>query len=366
MDYEAIIAGGSFAGLAAAVQLQGRRVLLVEPHEIGSVQTSACGTILAALQATGTMDSLLQTHDTFVLHLGNRRIEYRLLYPFCTFDYRVFCQRLLDQCDVEILQASVLGRQGHRVLTSKGDFEAEVLIDASGWRAALATNAWQQSQPHRGKSFGLETVIPASDEALHFYYDSQRLRPYNIGWLFPTGVSSRAGFASYRGQTRLDEGLRSFVGEAFGQPSKGRHGGFFPYRRQPSTTGDVFRIGDAAGQCLPFTGEGIRPALFFGAEVGNLARRVLVCEMKLSEALRTYRKSVGSHAVSHHLLLAVQKTLPGLPMPWIQSVARLLQPDETIAAVLNLYWRSFDLSRMPWLTQEQAGETVQMHPLQNA
>ena len=52
MVYDVLIAGGSFAGLAAAVQLRGRRVLLVEPREIGAVQTSACGTPLAVLQAT--------------------------------------------------------------------------------------------------------------------------------------------------------------------------------------------------------------------------------------------------------------------------------------------------------------------------
>ena len=37
MRYEAIIAGGSFAGLAAAVQLHGRKVLLVEGVELGQV-----------------------------------------------------------------------------------------------------------------------------------------------------------------------------------------------------------------------------------------------------------------------------------------------------------------------------------------
>jgi len=41
MDYEVTIAGGSFTGLAAATQLQGRSVPLIEPYAIGTVQTSA-------------------------------------------------------------------------------------------------------------------------------------------------------------------------------------------------------------------------------------------------------------------------------------------------------------------------------------
>jgi flavin-dependent dehydrogenase len=348
MEYEAIIAGGSFAGLAAATQLQGRRVLLVEPHSIGTVQTSACGTLLAALEATGTMESLMQIHDRFVLHLGQRRIDYLLPYSFCTFDYHIFCQRLLAQSEAEILQASVLGHQGHRVYTTRGAFEAKVLIDASGWRAALATNSQRRAQAHRGKSFGLETVIPVSDRGLHFYYDSQQLRPYHIGWLFPTGANSRAGFASYRGHTRLDEGLRGFVQRAFGQPTNSRHGGFFPYQRQPAISGDVFRVGDAAGQCLPFTGEGIRPALYFGAEVGRLARHVLEGEMPLNQAIHSYREFVKRHRISHRLLLAVQKIVPGLPMRSIESLAGLIRLDWCISAIMQLYWRAIDLSKIAW------------------
>jgi flavin-dependent dehydrogenase len=348
MGYEAIIAGGSFAGLAVAAQLHGRRILLVEPHAIGAVQTSACGTLLAALEATGTLDSLLQVHDRFVLHLGRRTIEYPLPYPFCTFDYRTFCQRLLAQSQVEVLRASVLGHQGHQVYTTQGTFEAEVLIDATGWRAALATNSHRQSQPHRGKSFGLETVIPVPDSGLHFFYDSQNLRPYHIGWLFPTGATSRAGFASYRGHTRLGAGLRSFVQQAYGQPMNGRHGGFFPYRRQPAITGTIFRVGDAAGQCLPFTGEGIRPALFFGAQVGHLVRRVLEGEMRQDQALQTYRKFVERHRMPHRLLLAVQKAIPGLPMRWIESLAGLIHPDRRIDAIMQFYWRMIDPSKIAW------------------
>ena len=109
MQYDAIISGGSFAGPAAAVQLRGKRVLLIEPHEIGAVQTSACGTLLALLEAIRTMDSLLQVHDRSLVHLGQR-----------TFDYRFFCNCLPAQSDVEILRGSVLGHDGHTVSTTRG------------------------------------------------------------------------------------------------------------------------------------------------------------------------------------------------------------------------------------------------------
>jgi len=342
MDYDVIIAGGSFAGLAAAAQLRGKRVLLVEPHAIGAVQTSACGTLLAVLEATGTMDSLLQVHNRFVLHLRHRTLEFPVPYPFCTFDYRTFCSRLLVQSDAEILHASGLGHRGHEVFTTRGSFDAEILIDATGWRAALATNSRQQAEHHSGKSFGLETTIPVAEDGLHFYYEPRSLRPLTVVWLFPSGARSRLGFGSYLGQTQLNEVLANFTRNEFGLSPDGRHGGYFPYRRRPATTDHVFRVGDAAGQCIPLTGEGIRPASYFGAAAGRLARRVLDGELREPDALREYRHFVERHAAPYRYLLVAQKVLPGLPMEWIEHIAGRVQRPDCLNPLLQWYWSMFD------------------------
>ncbi len=350
MDYDVIIAGGSFAGLAVAAQLRGRRVLLVEPHSIGAVQTSACGTLLAVLEATRTLDSLLQVHHVFTLHLGIRTVDYALPYPFCTFDYHTFCHRLLIQSDAELVQASVLGRRGHTVYTTRGVFEGEILVDATGWRAALATGLQSQKQAHIGKSFGLETVIPLQERGIHFYYDPESLGRNNVGWLFPTGATSRSGIASYEGHTQFNRLLIEFIGQRFGQSPNGRHGGYFPYQTRPAATGTVFRVGDSAGHCLPFSGEGIRPALYFGAEVGRLARRTLDSDLRLPEALRAYEKFVARHRAAYRMLWAAQKAIPGLPMAWVQALAGLLQPEKRISAIMWAYWKLFDptLLRVPF------------------
>ena len=343
MQYDAIISGGSFAGLAAAVQLRGKRALLVEPHAIGAVQTSACGTLLAVLEATGIMDSLLQVHDRILVHLGGRTFDCPMPYSFCTFDFRVFCNGLLAQSDAEVLRASVLGHDGRKVSTTRGVVEAEILIDATGWRAALATNLRRQrAKLHNGRSFGLETTIPAAEDSLHFYYEPRYIRPFNVGWLFPIGGSSRAGLGSYLGRTQLNEILASFTQMEFGLPPDGRHGGYFPYRRQSTSTDDVFRIGDAAGQCIPLTGEGIRPALYFGAMAGHLGRRVLDNEISLPTALHRYGKFVEQRARLYRYLLIVQKVLPALPMAWIQGVASRVQRPDVLDPLLRWYWKMFD------------------------
>ncbi len=41
-------------------------------------------------------------------------------------------------------------------------------------------------------------------------------------------------------------------------------GNWFPHRLRPATEDGVFFAGDSAGHCLPLSGEGIRPAFYFG------------------------------------------------------------------------------------------------------
>lgn len=358
VDYDVVIAGGSFAGLAAAVQLRGRRVLLIEPDTIGEPQTSACGTLLEVLQATGTLESLAQTHDRFVLHLPRRTFIYPLPYPFCTFDYHTFCHLLLSQADVDTMRASVLGFQGHRVMTTRGAVSARILIDATGWRAALAANTRQRRQPRRGASFGLETEIGVLESGLHFYFDPRRMESRSVGWLFPAGPSSRAGVASYRGDTHLAGLLTGFVQGSFGYSPDGRHGGYFPYRRQPATTGPVFRVGDAAGQCLPLTGEGIRPALYFGAAAGSLARQVLAGERRELEAQRRYRQIVDRHAWAGRILLPAQELLPRLPVSWIAGIAHLLESRDLMDSILWRYRGAFAPETLACLWAHLPGQIV--------
>ena len=351
MTYDVLIAGGSFAGLAAAVQLRGRRVLLVEPHEIGAVQTSACGTLLAVLQATGTLDSLVQVHDSVVLHLGETTIEYPTPYPFCTFDYRTLCQLLLAQADAEVVRASVLRHDGHVVTTTQGEFEARVLIDATGWRAALATNSQRREGAPPGRSFGVETSLPMRGRGLHFYYDPPLTGSDVVGWKFPAGATSRIGVGSYHGRSQLNRPLSRLLQARFGLAPDGRHGGYFTYGRLPAVTDDIFRVGDAAGHCLPLTGEGIRPALYFGAKLGRLVQGVLSEEWSQAEARVRYRSLVDRHVRPHRYLLATQRVLPALPLRGIKVVGDFMRRPANLDWLMRSYWNAFDPGEFSWSTE---------------
>src|SRR5438876_536591 len=292
-DYDAIIVGASFAGLAVARRVRGD-VLLVDRHEVGAVQTSACGTPLWVPRWLGVESSVLQVHDRLDLRTPGRTISYDLrAIPFCTFDYRAFARGLLAQSTATFLKTVVLGLEDGAVRTTAGRFTAPVIVDASGWRGVLVNGPAPAPPERGGYSFGLEAPTPLADDKLTFVVD-RRVVSRGLGWVFPVGRGSLIGLGSYAGASRLGPALRVFLAD-LGAPPAGYHGTFFPSRLGRPTVRRLFAVGDAAGQCLPLTAEGIRPAPHFGDRCGELIRRVLAGELALDSALADHRRLVLRH-----------------------------------------------------------------------
>ncbi len=82
-DWDAIVVGASFGGLAAAMELAGAgRVLLIDRQPVGAGGTSACGTLLRVLEGLDALDALQQSHEEIVLHLADDKIyRFRPAYP---------------------------------------------------------------------------------------------------------------------------------------------------------------------------------------------------------------------------------------------------------------------------------------------
>ncbi len=139
--YDAVIVGASFAGLAAASQLDGTgRVLLADREPVGVGETSACGTLLAALERLDASDALEQVRPELVTNVAARRVGFDTAYPFATFD----CRRMY-----EILAARLAGVEfavaPFRAIETDGTLllgdrrvGAEVVVDVSGWRKVVA------------------------------------------------------------------------------------------------------------------------------------------------------------------------------------------------------------------------------------
>ncbi|MBF6557413.1 MAG: NAD(P)/FAD-dependent oxidoreductase [Acidimicrobiales bacterium] len=302
--YDAVVVGASFAGLAAASQLDGAgRVLLADREPVGVGETSACGTLLAVLEQLDAGDALEQVHPKVVINLAGRRVVFETAYPFATFDYRTLSELLASRLgEVEMAVAPFKGVEPDGTLLL-GDrrVRADVVIDASGWRRVVAAGLGAPRVDRGRLSTGVETRHHHGGCVLEFWFRPPE-RPDGVHWAFPAGDHVREGSASYLGRAKgLREDLARFEHvDAF--PPKAVHGGWFPAHLGEPTVGRAFVVGDAAGQCLPLTGEGIRPALVFGQAAGREARAVLDGTSDLDTALARYRATVERSRLGYRAL----------------------------------------------------------------
>jgi len=343
VEYDAIIVGGSFAGLAVASQLRGN-ILLIDNKEIGARQTSTCGTVLSVPEKLNCLDSVLQVYNTGFIHTSSKTVEYDLPYPFCAFDYQKFYQTLVKRVEVKTIKANVRGLMDGCVMTDEGSFRGICIIDASGWKAVLASSL-ESDFVHRSKmSSGIETTVNYQGEGLHFWVDPQLIKQ-GIGWLSPCGSQSRIGVGSYVGDTNLWPKLASFL-SGFRLQLAEVHGGFFPWRMRSPTVGRLFLVGDAAGQCEPLTGFGIRPAIYFGLRCAAIVQRVIDREISLEEGLQHYNELVRSYHGYYTLLEGLQKGLLSLPNSWLTQLLVLLSHRPVCHFLLRRHQRHAPLEEV--------------------
>src|SRR5919199_3030033 len=123
-DFDVLICGASFAGLAVARELRGAgaRVLVVDRYEIGERQTSACAAPTEWLLNLGLESSIRQTFDSLLVHTPGTTARWPIGWTFSTFDYRELCLALWDQrgAGTEFETAKVDGRSRHTVHTDRG------------------------------------------------------------------------------------------------------------------------------------------------------------------------------------------------------------------------------------------------------
>jgi flavin-dependent dehydrogenase len=299
-DYDVIIAGASYAGLVAARHLTpfADRVLLLDEHAIGAVRHSACAVPTHTLADVGGLKAGVQETWYGVFHTKYNTVRYLSPQPWTIFDHRAVCMALREQApQVPFLQARVTGFDGTRVTTSGGVFRARYFLDGTGWRAALAS-ACDPGFVDRGRlTVGMEVTVPHRTDAMHFYVNREIVR-WGYGWIFPYGDESRVGLGAFDNQKGMPELLRAFL-RRLNMPDDlrtvERAGGMLPWQQRPATRGNLWLLGDAAGHCLPLTGEGIRFAFQDGDAAGALLARVLSGDLTWDTASAAYAGAVTRH-----------------------------------------------------------------------
>jgi digeranylgeranylglycerophospholipid reductase len=346
-DPDVVIAGASFAGLAAARAL-GSRAVLVDPDAVGDGQTSACGAPVRVIEALDAAASIQEIHHDLVIHTPGREVRWRLPEPFCTFDYRACCRAAFETSGAGFIRAAAHGHRGAVALTSAGEIPAGVLVDATGWRTALAGRAGSASgtaaspaSPARGgRYFGLEAEVAAPFETgLHFYFWPE-FAPDGYAWAFPAGRVARVGVLSYRGRSGLGPRLDAFR-RRLALPPGPRHGGFLGTRLGPPVIDGVFVAGDAAGQCLPFTGEGIRSAVWAGHVCGGLVRRHLDGELSATAAAVQYAAYVERQRRRYRVLEWSTLAALRLPARMLGVLAAVVSRPGPLGAFMRHYLAMF-------------------------
>lgn len=112
-----------------------------------------------------------------------------------------------------------------------------------------------------------------------------------------------------------------------------------------ATLGKIFLVGDAAGQCLPLTGEGIRPALYFGICCGEIVQQIIDGQISLDKGLGRYRADVMRHRRAYSVMEMLQRRLIRLPMPWLTAVMRVISFGPIFRQVMSKYERTASLGQ---------------------
>jgi flavin-dependent dehydrogenase len=309
-DYDVLVCGASFAGLAVARELtgSGARVLVIDRYDIGERQTSACGIPTEWLRVLGLMGSHRQTFGRLVLHTPFGTSFFELPWTFSTFDYPELCRLLWEQSDAGFETAKVNGRSGDVVHTDRGDLRAPLVVDALGWRRVLG-NGFQP--PDAPLSRGLEVHPHGSGREMELWID-RRYVPAGYGWSFPAGDELRIGVGSFDPRFHVKD-TTVLLAEDLEQDPVRYQGNWIPHRLRAASDDGIFCVGDSAGHCLPLTAEGIRTALYFGIACGRELRDVVEGRQSVAEALVRYGDFSASHRWKFEGMLAAQRAVPRVP-----------------------------------------------------
>lgn len=329
-DYDVIVCGASFAGLAISAQLagSGARTLMLDRYDVGERQTSACGIPTGWIRALGLEASARQEFSRLVVHTPHGSSRYELPWSFTTFDYPELCRILHSRGDADFETAKVEGvvpapgierpthppiREGEGrspivVRTDRGEVSAPLVVDALGWKRVLAGNAFQP--PDAPLSRGLEVHPPAPGDDLEIWID-RRYVPAGYGWAFPAGSETRIGVGSFDPRFHVKD-TTVLLAEDLERDAVRYQGNWIPHQLRRATEDGIFFCGDSAGHCLPLTAEGIRTALYFGIALGEELRAVVEGSKSRADAARDYATFHDAHEWKFGWMLRAQRTVPRL------------------------------------------------------
>jgi flavin-dependent dehydrogenase len=329
---DVLICGASFAGLAAARELKGRNVMLIDRYEIGERATSACAAPTPWLHAMQVQGSIRQEIPCMAFHTPHGSARFRLPWSWSSFDYKLLCQALFAQTDARFEIAKVNGRTGDTVHTDRGDLTAPLIIDALGWKRVLGAH---YQPPDAPISRGLEVHPHGTATDLDVWIDRSLVR-YGYAWSVPADQEQRIGVGSYEPTHHVKEPTKD-IAQRLDRDAVRYQGNWFPHKLRPATEDEVFFAGDSAGHCIPLSGEGIRTAFYFGIAAAREIARTLDGHQSKPTALANYARFSARHAPVYALALQLQKAIPNLPPKALTRLLRLMGREKPCRTAFGWY-----------------------------
>jgi flavin-dependent dehydrogenase len=359
---DVLICGASFAGLAVARELagSGADVLVVDRYEIGERATSACAAPTPWLHAMGVERSIRQEIPCMAFHTPHGSARFRLPWSWSSFDYRELCLALWEQTGARFEIAKVDGRQGNvagsgaggerpagrgrparraagvadgeiRIITDRGDLRSPLIVDALGWRRVLGDG---YQPPDAPISRGLEVHPHGQGSDLDVWIDRSLVR-YGYAWSVPAAGEQRVGVGSYEPRHHVKEPTKE-IARRLDVEAVRYQGNWFPHRLRAAAEDGVFFVGDSAGHCLPLSGEGIRPAFYFGIAAGREIRAILDGDDKAA-ALARYGAFSRRHRPTFAYALALQRVIPRLPPRALTAVLSVMGREKPCRRAFDWY-----------------------------
>jgi len=362
-NYDAIIAGGGPAGLAAAeaVAMRGCSALVLEQnHEIGSPIRTSGGSFIDELEMLSIPPALYHPISRVRFLSACNAAVYDYSRPrMCVIDVRGVFQylagravdagaavRVASKVESPVLQDDwVVG-----VRTRNELLRARVVIDATGYRSAMLKQAGLDPGMRRfGVGAEYDMYAPHCDEREAVLLVGSNLAPAGYAWVFPWGrhrVRVGVGIIHPDSDAKpgayleaLVSGAASYGVNLSGAQPLEHHSGLIPSEcfADRFAGNGILGVGDAAGQASSLLGEGIRWAIHAGKMAGEVAAAAIekndVSRAALTAFEREWIKRYGSNLRLAHKIN--QRIARWDDRKWDErlEMLKLLTPDQFVEAI---------------------------------
>lgn len=342
MNYDIIIVGGGFAGLATAITASRNNLdcLVIEKEkELGYPVHTSGGSWYSEMLHLGLDKNLLHPINSIAFHSPSGDVvsaSFKDQDPYgCIIDVRGTIQFLAMKAAQEgahilpntkvlspILEnGEIVGVNTKSSGSESKNIFSKIVVDASGSlslitrRLGLKEGKWQRY----GIGAEYEAYVPKLPDENHVdFILGERFAPAGYAWIFPTGKNrARIGVGIIRPDSKENPfkylevimqqhpNISKYLKHAV--PIEYHHGIFPCEGPLPKTVSNRFiSVGDAAGQGSPLVGEGIRYAIQFGYLAGEVAAKAIATDDVSEDYLMQFYEEKWKEQIETNFKIALE------------------------------------------------------------